>query len=705
MSLLYISANPIFPPDAGNRSHSRYIYKEISSHFKESHHILYGWRDIAEKYTSKYLAEFASHEIIDRPSLPVYQDKDNDLDEWVSSELIDACLNAKQKIKDLQTVLIDYVWLSKTLTVFASSCTKIINVHDLFASRRALMKRVSGKNSWFSLHEQDEARGLNRANICIFICQSDLEAATKTKYTSQDYKGIVSSTLSSSLLNESDTMPPHLGSINNGKTCLILSYVASSNDLNKSSANLFFESLNNSILKHKPSRPYAIDVYGNICKHLTPTPNLNLFKKGWTKDLSKVYECTHMALAPMASSTGMNVKVVEAIDNYIPIIATIAASKGSLLNSSLAQLRDPEWMGKVVSRFLAAPPIVQSNLISLLFRKCLEAKHANIELRKTFQNELGNALHTSLSIQHQYSYPAKLPIAKTVATASIIIPAYNTSEYIEECIKSLQDDELHDMEIIIVDDCSTDETYRICRELEKADSRIKVFQMSVNSGQAAARNLGLDVATGKYVYFVDSDDKIARNSVSSMLVKSEIENLDICFINRKDFSREDYSRISCFGAWQAMISRKIIDLDPPLRQPIVKSGQDGLFANMCLTRAEKIGFSELADYFYTKRDDSTFAKARKNTKALSALVEKQLHCLRSFYISNNLFPGLAFKYILFIHDETYMLRLKPVLGTIECDQRERIELMIKAELDYHNAKELLLPFQDELDPGFVESFL
>ena len=90
---------------------------------------------------------------------------------------------------------------------------------------------------------------------------------------------------------------------------------------------------------------------------------------------------------------------------------------------------------------------------------------------------------------------------------SIIVPIYNTEMYLHRCIKSLLDQSFKDIEIILVDDGSPDRCPEICDYYAAQDSRIRVIHKS-NAGSGMARNSGLEIATGKYIGFVDSDDYI-----------------------------------------------------------------------------------------------------------------------------------------------------------------------------------------------------
>lgn len=103
---------------------------------------------------------------------------------------------------------------------------------------------------------------------------------------------------------------------------------------------------------------------------------------------------------------------------------------------------------------------------------------------------------------------------------SVIIPVYNRQEYIEECIASLQNQSYEDLEIILIDDGSTDQTLELCRTLAQEELRIKLIEAN-HCGVSAARNIGLDTAQGKYVFFLDSDDVIHPQLLQTLVQSME----------------------------------------------------------------------------------------------------------------------------------------------------------------------------------------
>lgn len=110
---------------------------------------------------------------------------------------------------------------------------------------------------------------------------------------------------------------------------------------------------------------------------------------------------------------------------------------------------------------------------------------------------------------------------------SIIVPVYNGEKYIEKCILSIINQSYDNIEIILVDDGSTDSSGEICEQYAKKDYRIKVLHKE-NGGVSSARNNGLDICTGDYIAFVDSDDWIDRDFIECMIKYATKDNIVCC---------------------------------------------------------------------------------------------------------------------------------------------------------------------------------
>ena len=121
------------------------------------------------------------------------------------------------------------------------------------------------------------------------------------------------------------------------------------------------------------------------------------------------------------------------------------------------------------------------------------------------------------------------------ALISVIIPVYNVEEYLRECVDSVINQTYKNLEIILVDDGSTDSSGIICDEYTETDKRITVIHQK-NSGLSAARNKGFESSIGKYVYFLDSDDYIDKNSVETLISIAEKDKSDIVFFDAVSFA-------------------------------------------------------------------------------------------------------------------------------------------------------------------------
>lgn len=111
---------------------------------------------------------------------------------------------------------------------------------------------------------------------------------------------------------------------------------------------------------------------------------------------------------------------------------------------------------------------------------------------------------------------------------SVIIPVYNVEDYLTECLDSVINQTFDDIEIICVDDGSTDNSSEILKKYEENDKRLRIITQE-NKGLSGARNTGLENANGKYIYFLDSDDYIEQNTLKEIYEISEKNNLDMLF--------------------------------------------------------------------------------------------------------------------------------------------------------------------------------
>ena len=207
---------------------------------------------------------------------------------------------------------------------------------------------------------------------------------------------------------------------------------------------------------------------------------------------------------------------------------------------------------------------------------------------------------------------------------SIVIPIYNTSKYLRRCINSVLNQTYTNIEIILVDDGSTDDSPAICDEFSLKDGRIKVIHKE-NGGLSSARNAGIDNATGEYIGFVDSDDYVSSQMyeilmdrinntgcdiANAMYVRvnelgktspSKVPHTEDCEITAEAFSCELMLHTGDVSVCTKLFKREIFD---SVRIYSGKLNEDLLFTLDVLSHVSKIAFAGHIGYFYFSRSDS-----------------------------------------------------------------------------------------------------
>lgn len=141
---------------------------------------------------------------------------------------------------------------------------------------------------------------------------------------------------------------------------------------------------------------------------------------------------------------------------------------------------------------------------------------------------------------------------------SIIVPVYNVEDYIDKCISSLVNQTFMDIEIILIDDGSTDKSGDICIKWQKKDDRI-IYLRKKNEGQGVARNIGVEISSGKYITFVDSDDWIEHEAIECMYNAAEKSSADIVVCDLNYVVKDENNNITINTSRLRVDSEVVID--------------------------------------------------------------------------------------------------------------------------------------------------
>ena len=207
---------------------------------------------------------------------------------------------------------------------------------------------------------------------------------------------------------------------------------------------------------------------------------------------------------------------------------------------------------------------------------------------------------------------------------SIIVPIYNVEKYLRDCIESIINQTYTNIEIILVNDGSTDSSLEICKEYAEKNDKIKIVNKK-NGGLSDARNYGLEHATGKYIMFVDSDDYLALNSCE--VLYNAIKDTEFEFVTanfaftdsegipwkRPMFSDkfqntpldiEDYKKsfyLVNSAVWNKIFKKEFLD-NNHLKFEVGLLAEDAVFTTLAFLKAKKTYYIKDIVYYYRQRE-------------------------------------------------------------------------------------------------------
>ena len=250
---------------------------------------------------------------------------------------------------------------------------------------------------------------------------------------------------------------------------------------------------------------------------------------------------------------------------------------------------------------------------------------------------------------------------KMVIKVSVIIPIYNSEKYLYQCLESVTGQTLRDIEIILIDDGSTDSSYEICEKFQEQDNRIRLYRQE-NKGAGVARNYGIQLATGEYLSFLDSDDFFELDMLQSLYRRAKTTDADITFCDYWEFddvikqdkmvpwsARKDlipkkkvFTTYECSdgifqlctgAAWSSLYKSSLI-IKNNLQFSSLKRTNDAFFSKTALAVAEKISWVDKRLLHYRVNVQNTLAVSAEEYPYTVFYAYEQLH---DFLMQKNLY--------------------------------------------------------------------
>lgn len=268
---------------------------------------------------------------------------------------------------------------------------------------------------------------------------------------------------------------------------------------------------------------------------------------------------------------------------------------------------------------------------------------------------------------------------------SVIVPVYNVEKYIEKCIRSIMEQTIKEIEIIVINDGSPDGSLEIINRLMKEDKRIKGITKK-NGGLSSARNVGIKIATGKYIQHIDGDDWIEKDFLKSMYEFAEKENLDIVvsdyyedYFNGKKkrkkgkknsekniFNSQEYLKDFFYDGdapamWNKLFKTSLYRKNNIFHPENIFVGEDLATTPRLIYFAQRIGYVKKAFYHYMQNPKSI---TNTTTGINKCQIFKCFDLLKNFFEEQNEnFEDLLYRYSIY-HLSNFFF-FKPVFNSKE----------------------------------------
>lgn len=493
-------------------------------------HLLYYMYDVGDVTAAmrKRAKEryYAVHEIPVKSRLVGYNTNLRNVhhDDWCGVEVI-------EKVKQLVAAysfdicLTNYTFFTSIFEYLPAYTERILFTHDKFANRnKRMVEQGYDESGWMSLTEEGEKAACCRAHSIIAV--QDDEAAYFSKLVPASIPVYaVPSLPEMQYLSVSDQFP------------IVIGYIGSHNYINEQNLSEFLEELAKK--EELLDRVHVIiaggtsDFIQDFCpKHILDTVPHTLL--GRVDSLCSFFQQCSVVINPERGGTGIKIKSLDTLSFGVPLVCTKAGAVGLESKSSFHHAESFSELVVKIDELVQQPNLIKelANESRSLF-DALKVKYSkrvdqvfgsNEQLAVAVSNDSGQCITNSSANQVEQEANARAgePLI------SVIIPCYNVEEYVSECVESVLRQLYRNIEVILVNDASTDETPALLKKIAQDNSKCILIEHVYNLGLGPARNSGVEVAKGDYIFFLDSDDYLASDTVLGELVSEmEMKQVDV----------------------------------------------------------------------------------------------------------------------------------------------------------------------------------
>jgi glycosyltransferase involved in cell wall biosynthesis len=430
------------------------------------------------------------------------------VDDWCGEEAVRAAAELGARF-EYDVALVNYPFMTAVFDVIPSYTHKILLAHDRFTDRnRRMLAEGYASAKWVSIDEQGERIACSRADTVVALKDDEAE----------HFRQLSSDACAVRVVAPIIPMANVATVRRQGGEKLRIGYFGSSNWMNEQALAAFIKAWLAS-----PTLPARSELVlaGGVCDTfgLAVEDGQSLLEHAAPKILGRIdnldnfFNYCDIVINPERGGASIKINTLEAMASGVPVLTTQAGAVGLGSTSRFHSAKDANALAELTAEVSINESLLEAAQLqtSEVYGTYYARNYAAIQ----------DLLGAVIQMDKMPSYDLRAStLISSEPIVSIIVPFHNVEQYIEECIKSVVNQDYINMEFILVDDASPDSSRIVADRLAARDSRIRIVTHTKNQGLGCSRNTGVRNSTGQYIFFLDSDDYLSSSSAISSLVNA-----------------------------------------------------------------------------------------------------------------------------------------------------------------------------------------